>query len=171
MAQYSILIADGDPDAIQVLSGTLKANGFDSAGTSSGTDALNIYKKDSPDLVVADLVLAELDGMQLLEELRKVDSKARVILTTVYADKDAVTRAFRMGALDILEKPINSEFLISKIRDFLARDDRALEGNLQMMSLASIIQINCEERNQAQLKMNHQGKSGTIFFKAGEIVH
>jgi len=54
-----------------------------------------------------------------------------------------------MGALEILEKPFDSEYLISKIRDFLAREDRAHEGNLQMMNLASIIQINCEDRNQA----------------------
>lgn len=171
MAQFSILIADGDPDTIQYLSGTLRANGFDTAGTSSGTDALNIYKKNSPDFVVADLVLAEMDGMQLLDELMEYDPKVKVILTTAGADKDTVARAFRMGALDILEKPLDSEILISKIRDILAREDRALEGNLQMMSLASIIQINCEERNQAQLTINHLGKSGTIFFKAGEIIH
>jgi len=46
-----------------------------------------------------------------------------------------------------------------------------LEGNLQMMSLASIIQINCEERNQALLTLNHLGEGGTIFFKNGEMVH
>ena len=171
MTQYLILIADGDPDTIQDLSGTLRANGFDSTGTSSGTDALNIYKKNSPDFVVADLVLAEMDGMQLLEELKEYDPKVNVILTTVGSDKDTVARAFRLGALDILEKPLDSEFLISKIRDFLAREDRALEGNLQMMSLASIIQINCEERNQAQLTINHLGKVGIIFFEAGEIIH
>jgi len=171
VAQYLILIADGDPDMIQDLSGTLRANGFDSTGTSSGTDALNIYKKNSPDFVVADLVLAEMDGMQLLDELREYDPKAKVILTTSGADKDTVARAFRLGALDILEKPLDSEILFSKIRDFLAREDRALEGNLQMMSLASIIQINCEERNQAQLTINHLGKAGIIFFKEGEIIH
>lgn len=171
VAKYSILIADGDPDTIQYLSGTLRANGFDSSGTSSGTDALNIYKKNSPDFVVADLVLAEMDGMQLLDELREYDPKAKVILTTSGADKDTVARAFRMGALDILEKPLDSEYLISKIRDFLAREDRDLEGNLQLMSLASIIQINCEERNRAQLTINHLGKAGIIFFEEGEIIH
>ena len=171
MAQYTILIADGDPDSIQILSGTLRANGFDSTGTSSGTDALNIYKKNSPDFVVADLVLAEMDGMQLLEDLKEYDPKVNVILTSVGSDKDTVARAFRLGALDILEKPLDLEYLILKIRDFLAREDRALEGNLQMMSMASIIQINCEERNQAQLTINHLGKVGIIFFEVGEIIH
>ncbi len=65
MVQYSILIADGDPDIIQYLSGTLQANGFKSASTSSGANALELYKKDTPDLVVADLALSEMDGMQL----------------------------------------------------------------------------------------------------------
>lgn len=171
MVQYSILIADGDPDVIQYLSGTLKANGFNSMGTSSGSNALELYKKDSPDLIVADLDLSEMDGMQLLEELRSYDPTSKVILTTASSTKEIVARAFRLGALDILEKPLEPEFLISKIRELLAREDRALEGNLQMMSMASIIQINCEERNQAKLTLNNQGQAGTIYFKDGEMIH
>jgi CheY-like chemotaxis protein/predicted regulator of Ras-like GTPase activity (Roadblock/LC7/MglB family) len=171
VVQYSILFADGDPVATQYFSGTLRANGFNAASTTSGLKALGLYKSGSPDLVVADLVLAEMDGITLLEELKKYDPAARVIITTDNADKNMITRAFRMGVLDVLEKPFNPEFLISKIRDLLAREDRALEGNLQMMSLASIIQINCEERNQAQLILNHLGKEGTIYFKDGEMVH
>ena len=110
-------------------------------------------------------------GMQLLEELRQYDPASKVILTTSASDKDMVTRAFRLGALDILEKPLEPEFLISKIGELLAREDRALAGNLRTMSLASIVQINCEERNQAQLTLNHLGQSGSIYFKNGEMIH
>jgi two-component system chemotaxis response regulator CheY len=171
VVQYSILVADGDPNAAHYFSGSLRANGFNTASTTSGIEALGLYKSGSPDLVVTDLVLTEMDGMSLLEELKKYDPAARVLITTDNADKNMITRAFRMGVLDVLEKPLDPEFLISKIRDLLAREDRALEGNLQMMSLASIIQINCEERNQAQLTLNHLGKGGTIFFNNGEMVH
>ncbi len=171
MVQYSILIADGDPDIIQYLSGTLKANGFISSGTSSGANALELYKKDPPDLVVADLALSEMDGMQLLEELLAYDPTAKIIITAESTNKEIIARAFRLGALDVLEKPLEPESLISKIRELLAREDRALEGNLQMMSLASIIQINCDERNQAQLTLNHLGQDGMIFFKDGEMIH
>ena len=171
MVQYSILFADGDPNAVQYFSGTLKANGFNASGTTSGKEALGLYKSITPDLVVTDLVLDELDGMTVLEELKKFDPAANIIIITDRADKNMITRAFRLGVLDVLEKPLDPEFLISKIRDLLAREERALEGNLQMMSLASIIQINCEERNQAQLTLNYLGKGGTIFFNNGEMVH
>lgn len=171
MVQFSILIADGDPDIIQYLSATLKANGFISSGTSSGANALELYKKDPPDLVVADLALSEMDGMQLLEELLAYDPTAKIIITAESTNKEMIARAFRLGALDVLEKPLEPEFLISKIKELLAREDRALEGNLQMMSLASIIQINCDERNQAQLTLNHRGQDGMIFFKDGEMIH
>lgn len=171
MAQYSILFADGDANTVHYFSGMLKANGFNVASTTSGVEAQSLYKSLSPDLVVTDTVLTELDGITLLEELKDFDPSARVIITTDIADKDMITRAFRMGVLDVIEKPIDPESLISKIRDLLAREDQALEGNLQMMSLASIIQINCEERNQAQLVLNHLGKSGNVFFNNGEIVH
>ena len=171
MAPYSVLIADGDPDLIQYLSGLLRANGFVSSSTSSGLNALELYKSESPDLVVADLATYDLDGMELLEALRSYDSNARVILTAAATNKDMIARGFRLGALDILEKPLDPEFLISKIRDLLSREDRALEGTLRMMSLASIIQINCEERNQARLSINFLGREGTIYFKDGEMVH
>lgn len=171
MVQYSILFADRDQNAVQYFSGTLKANGFNAASTTSGKEVLDLYKSLSPDLVVTDLALEEMDGMIVLEELKKFDPDAKVILITDSADKNMITSAFRMGVLDVLEKPLDPEFLISKIRDLLAREDRALEGNLQMMSLASIIQINCEERNQAQLTLTHPGMGGTIFFNNGEMVH
>ncbi len=171
MPQYSILFADGDQNAVQYLSGTLKANGFNTSSTASGKEALELYKSTSPDLVVTDLVLDEMDGMTVLEELKKFDPAVNVLIITDNADKDIITRAFRMGVLDVLEKPIDPEFLISKIRDLLAREERGLEGNLQLMSLASIIQINCEERNQAQLTLNNLGREGTIYFKNGEMVH
>jgi hypothetical protein len=103
--------------------------------------------------------------------LKAYDPNAKVILTTDNPSKDLITRAFRMGVLDVLEKPIDGEFLITKVRELLARADRALEGSLRMMSLASIIQVNCEERNQAQLSLNHQGKTGVIYFNNGEMIH
>ena len=171
MAQYSILIADGDPEYIQHLSGTLRANGLRSSGTSSGADALNTYRSEEPDLVVVDLDLAEIDGLTLLEELRKFDPNAKVILTANQANKELIARAFRSGALDVLEKPLDFEFITEKIQELVTREDRALEGNLGMMSLASIVQINCEERNQSQLRLNYQGRSGVIYFNDGEMVH
>lgn len=171
MVQYSILIADGDPEYIQYLSGTLRANGFQTTGTSSGANALDQYRSQELDLVLADMDLADLDGLTLLEELRKFDSNAKVILTTNLASKELIARAFRSGALDVLEKPLNFEFLTDKIRELVNREDRALEGNLKMMSLASIVQINCEERNQAMLRLNYQGRNGVIYFRDGEMIH
>jgi DNA-binding response OmpR family regulator/predicted regulator of Ras-like GTPase activity (Roadblock/LC7/MglB family) len=171
LVQYSILIADGDPEYMQYLSGTLRANGFNATGTSSGANALRMYRSEAPDLVVADLDLAEMGGLELLEALRAFDPKAKVILTTMSANKELIFRAFRMGALDILEKPLDYEFLTRKIQELVSREDRALEGNLKMMSLASIVQINCEERNQAQLILNYQGQSAAIYFKDGEMIH
>ena len=171
MVQYTVLFADSEQDASRYFAGVLKANGFNAESTTSGANALNRFKSQLPDLVIADLILADMDGMTLLEDLKTFDPNAKVILTTENASKDLITRAFRMGVLDVFEKPIDAEFLITKVRDLLARADRALEGNLRMMSLASIIQINCEERNRAQLSLNHQGKTGEIFFDNGEIIH
>ena len=171
MTQYSILIADDDPSTLQLLTDLLKSNGFQVTATSSGTEALKSYKQEAPDIVLADLAMPEMHGLQLLGELKEYDPLAKVVIITAYSDKDTIARAFRLGALEFLEKPLDPQLLVSKLLDLLAREDRALEGDLQMMSLASIIQINCEERNQAQLTLNYQGKVGVIFFKDGGMIH
>ncbi len=171
MTQYSILIADDDPSTLQLLTDLLKSNGFQVTATSSGTEALKIYKEEAPDIVLADLAMPEMNGLQLLGELKEYDPLAKVVIITAYSDKDTIARAFRLGALEFLEKPLDPQLLVSKLLDLLAREDRALEGDLQMMSLPSIIQINCEERNQAQLTLNYQGKVGVIFFKDGGMTH
>jgi DNA-binding response OmpR family regulator/predicted regulator of Ras-like GTPase activity (Roadblock/LC7/MglB family) len=171
VTEYSILIADANPDTIQQLSGILRANGFQAGGTSSGDDALATYMKNPVDLVITDLELIDKSGLQLLSDLKDFDPKANVLITSSFSDKDTLASAFRMGALEFLEKPIDHQFLVTKIRDLLAKEDRALEGDLKMMSLASIIQINCEERNLAQLILNHQGAVGEVYFKDGEMAH
>jgi CheY-like chemotaxis protein/predicted regulator of Ras-like GTPase activity (Roadblock/LC7/MglB family) len=171
VSQYSILIADSDPNDTELLSEELMENGFEVTVVSSGGDALEFYQKESPDVVLTDLVLPDMDGMQLLAVLKQFDPQSKVIITTAQGDKDAVARAFRMGAIEFLDKPLDPQFLVSKIRDLLAREDLALEGDLQLMSLASIIQINCEERNQAQLILNLQGEEGIIYFNEGEMIH
>jgi CheY-like chemotaxis protein/predicted regulator of Ras-like GTPase activity (Roadblock/LC7/MglB family) len=171
VTEYSILIADDDPSTLQLLTDLLKNNGFQVTATSSGTEALEFYKQETPDIVLADLAMPEMNGMQLLGELKKYDPLAKVVIITAYSDKDTVAQAFRLGALEFLEKPLDPQLLISKLQDLLAREDRALEGDLQMMNLASIIQINCEERNQARLTLHHQGKIGVIYFKDGGMIH
>lgn len=171
MTQYSILIADDDPSTLQLLTDLLKSNGFQVTAASSGTEALKNYKQEAPDIVLADLAMPEMNGLQLLGELKEYDPLAKVVIITAYSDKDTIAKAFRLGALEFLEKPLDPQLLVSKLQDLLAREDRALEGDLQMMSLASIIQINCEERNQAQLTLNYQGKAGDIFFKDGGMIH
>ena len=171
MTQYSILIADDDPSTLQLLTDLLKNNGFQVTATSSGAEALRIYEQETPDIVLADLAMPEMNGMQLLGELKKYDPLVKVVIITAYSDKDTVAQAFRLGALEFLEKPLDPQLLVSKLLDLLEREDRALEGDLQTMSLASIIQINCEERNQAQLTLNYRGKVGDIYFNEGEVIH
>jgi DNA-binding response OmpR family regulator/predicted regulator of Ras-like GTPase activity (Roadblock/LC7/MglB family) len=171
VAEYSILIVDADPDTIQQLSGILRANGYQVGGTSSADDAMATYKKNPVDLVITDLELIDKSGLQLLSDLKDFDPKANFMIISSYSDKDTVASAFRMGALEYLEKPVDHKFLVTKIRDLLAQEDRSLEGDLKMMSLASIIQINCEERNLAKLILNYQGAVGEIYFKEGEMAH
>ena len=73
MAQYTILFADSEQDTSRYFTGILKANGFEASSTISGVEALSLYRSQSPDLVITDLILADKDGMALLEDLKAFD--------------------------------------------------------------------------------------------------
>lgn len=171
MSDYSILIVDDDPDAIRLQSSLIKTLGYKVSGATRAQDALEFYKNHKPDLVVTDLRMPDLDGLSLLKKIRQFDPKAKVAILTAYGEKETVAQAFRLGAVEFLEKPLRTQDLLEAVDQLVKQEDQALEGDLRMMSLASIIQINCEERNQAYLRLVSEGRDGQIYFSEGEIVH
>ncbi len=80
-------------------------------GAANGADALKAIREQAYSVVVTDLKMPELDGIQLLEEVQKSEDPAAVIITTGYGTIDDAVLAMRMGATDFLTKPINLEHL------------------------------------------------------------
>ncbi len=171
MAQQSILIVDDDSEFVQQLSSLLQQEGFTVNGSTHPDEALELYRRFSPDLVLTDLRMPDVSGFSVLKKIRDFDPNAKVVIITAYGEKETVAQAFRMGAAEFIDKPVMVDRLLSTLRTILEHDEQSLQGDLRMMSLASIIQINCEERNQALLTVRRQGREGRIYFNNGEIIH
>jgi CheY-like chemotaxis protein/predicted regulator of Ras-like GTPase activity (Roadblock/LC7/MglB family) len=150
----------------------LELEGFTVEGVTSGAQAIERYGQQSFDLVLTDLKMPDVDGLDVLTSVRALNPGAAVVIFTAYGTKESVVEALRLGAREFLEKPLDTKTLVATVRGILEKESgAAVRGNLHTMSLASIFQINCTELNQARLRIKRNGEEGNVYFADGNVVH
>jgi DNA-binding NtrC family response regulator len=128
-----ILVVDDDVTSLKVLYGHLKHFGFDVEVASGGLQALDLLGQSDYDLIISDLRMPDMDGITLLEEVRKRGVKLPFIVVTACGSIESAVAAMRKGACDYLEKPYNPEslqFTVQRALDF----HRAVSENRQIMT-------------------------------------
>ena len=134
-----ILLCDDEPKLSRMLSAALTAAGYSVQRAASGQEALKRAASDSPDVVVTDLRLPDLDGLEVLKRVREGQNPPDVIVITAYATTETAIEAMRLGAHDYLIKPFSIDELRIKIARLLSR--RALqEQNGQLRARLNQIQ-------------------------------
>lgn len=101
-----ILVVDDEEGARELFNTILTDEGYEVALASDGEDALTQMKGNSYDLVVTDIKMPGMDGLQLLQELRKLGSRADVIMVTAYGEVESYLKAMSLGAAEYINKPI-----------------------------------------------------------------
>lgn len=101
-----ILVVDDEEGARELFNTILTDEGYEVALAVDGEEALNRMKGDAYDLVVTDIKMPGMDGLQLLQELRKVGSTADVIMVTAYGEVESYLKAMSLGAAEYINKPI-----------------------------------------------------------------
>ena len=130
-----IAIVDDEKDMRQSISQWLALSGFDTETFASAEDALKGLTSDYPGIVVSDIKMPGMDGMQLLKRLKSVDSTLPVIMITGHGDVPMAVEAMRIGAFDFLEKPFNPDRMTELAKKAtqarrLTLDNRALRREL-----------------------------------------
>jgi DNA-binding NtrC family response regulator len=130
-----IAIIDDEQDMRQSISQWLALSGYDTETFSSAEDALKGIGSDYPGIVVSDIKMPGMDGMQLLKRLMSVDSSLPVIMITGHGDVPMAVEAMRVGAFDFLEKPFNPDRMTelakrATVSRRLTLDNRALRREL-----------------------------------------
>jgi DNA-binding NtrC family response regulator len=129
MARKSILVVDDEKSQREILEMILSAEGYDVSTAASGEAALKIARERRFDLVLTDLKMTGIDGIELLQKLLAYDSSIIVILLTAHGSIDSAKEALRRGAFDYLEKPYDREKLLATISRALTRLD-ALDSEI-----------------------------------------
>ncbi len=110
-----VLIVDDEPDFCDVLRDILRNKGFEVAIALSGEEALPAYMQEKPDVVLMDIRMPGMDGLETLRELKVLDQGATVIMVTAIEDDEIVKRAMVEGALDYITKPVDHDYLVLAI--------------------------------------------------------
>lgn len=119
----NLLIVDDNESSLNLLSHQLKKQGHQTRTASSGRMALKMMAEQSPDLVLLDLLMGDMNGFEVLQVMRK-DEKLRaipVIVVTGLQDKEGAARCIEVGAFDILVKPVNPMLLKARVSACLER--------------------------------------------------
>lgn len=120
MSENLILVVEDEASIAEVVSLYLKRAGFNAEIASDGRQAMNLFERRKPDLVILDLMLPEVDGLSLTRWLRDHSNVPIIMLTARRAEMDRIT-GLEMGADDYIVKPFSPQELVSRVRAVLRR--------------------------------------------------
>jgi response regulator RpfG family c-di-GMP phosphodiesterase len=135
-----VLIVDDEPSICDILEKFLKKKGYEVARASDGAQALKIIDKDPIDIVVSDIKMPGISGVELLQKIREQRKNMPVLITTGFPTLDTAIEALKLGAYDYLTKPFHLEEIGEKIRRALIQ--RQLEEeNILFSKLVSLHEV------------------------------
>ncbi len=119
----TILIVDDEPDILEILSYNLSNEGYNIETANNGLKAVKLAKKIKPQLIILDVMMPEMDGIEACEQLRKVKSLDDTVIAflTARGEDYSQVAGFEAGADDYITKPIKPKVLISKVKALLRR--------------------------------------------------
>jgi DNA-binding response OmpR family regulator len=174
MTEGRVLVVDDEPHIVRPCIKALNIEGYKAQGAFDGQEALTLLQQQPFDLLLLDLKMPDMSGLEVLQQAKDLDPDIAAIIITGYGTLEAAIEAMRLGALDFVTKPLDIQVIINKVHQAIRhihRPETIVRGNLRSMNLTSIISINCNEGTLASLKIQHQDQQATVFFEKGEIVH
>jgi two-component system, OmpR family, alkaline phosphatase synthesis response regulator PhoP len=118
-----ILLVDDEPDILEFVSYNLKKEGYQVFTTSNGKEALSIARKELPQLIILDVMMPDMDGIETCREIRESEGLKNVIIAFLTARNEDYSQiaGFEVGADDYISKPIKPRVLMSRVKALLRR--------------------------------------------------
>jgi len=123
MSANKILIVDDEEIIVRLLSMSLRSDGYETLSAYNGEQGLEVFKSESPDIVVTDIKMPGMDGLELLKKIKQIDVEKEVIIVTGHGDIDSTITALQYGASDFINKPVRDEALAIALERAKAKID------------------------------------------------
>lgn len=148
---YLIMVVDDIPDNVTMLSAHLKAKGYRTLKAFSGVEALKLALSERPDLIMLDINMPQLSGLDVCSQLKQHPETAMtpIILVTAHSDTKDIVRGFEVGADDYLIKPYSFMEMLARVRSMLRITDaqaRLLKANQQLDELNASLEAKVREQ-------------------------
>ena len=127
MEDFRVLVVDDEEEFLNHLVKRLKQRELDVRGVLSGEEAIASIREKPVEVVVLDIRMPGMDGIETLKQIKKIDPLVEVIILTGYANTDTAVEVMELGAFDYLIKPMDLDDLIYKIQD--ANQNRQFRQN------------------------------------------
>lgn len=126
---YRILLVDDEPDILEFVGYNLKREGFEVHTASNGVEAIKKAQEILPHLILLDVMMPEMDGMETCKRLKEIPELTRTIIVFLSArgEEDSQLQGFDLGADDYITKPILPKLLVSRLKAILKRGDSEIE--------------------------------------------
>jgi len=111
-----VLVIDDDEMVLALVQKILTMEGFEALTTADGPQGLTIYKERRPDMVLLDLALPGMNGLEVLRRIRQLDPEARVIVVTGSGSNESAEVALKYGAYDFVRKPVDYADFVRRIK-------------------------------------------------------
>ncbi|MCG8566836.1 MAG: response regulator transcription factor [Desulfobacterales bacterium] len=123
MSKETILIVDDEEDIIELIQYNLKSEGYEILTATSGEQAIKIARQNHPDLMVLDLMLPGIDGLEVTQYLKNDDQTREmpIVMLTAKGEESDIVTGLEMGANDYISKPFSPRELVARVRGILRR--------------------------------------------------
>ncbi len=123
MKKEKILIVDDEPDILEIVGYNLKKEGYTVFTANNGKESIKIAKKENPDLIILDVMMPEMDGMETCYQMRNISSLKDTLIAFLSARGEDYSQiaGFDAGADDYITKPVKPRVLVSKVKAILRR--------------------------------------------------
>ncbi len=131
MENIKILIVDDEPDILEFLDYNLKKEGYNVFAASNGEQALEIARREMPQLIILDIMMPKMDGVEVCRALRGQEEFNKVLIAFLTAREEDYSHiaALEVGGDDYITKPIRPRVLVSRVRALLRRSERKEESS------------------------------------------
>ncbi len=161
-----ILLVDDEPDILEIVGYNLATEGYQVSTAKNGLEAISKAKKEHPHLIILDVMMPEMDGIETCEQIRKIPDLNNTIITflTARGEDYSQVAGFDAGADDYITKPIKPKVLVSKVKALLRR----LKGDDEMEQ--NIVKVGDITINRDEYKIVYKNKEMILPRKEFELL-
>ena len=161
-----ILLVDDEPDIIEIIRYNLSAEGYKIATAENGKEALQVAKKEKPQLIILDVMMPEMDGIETCQQIRQDPELKETVIAFLTARGEDYSQmaGFDAGADDYITKPVKPKVLVSKVKALLRR----FRGN---SAPSTVLDVGGLVINREQYKISKDGKEFMLPRKEFELLY